>query len=202
MRGPSVRDVDRLALHDRLSGLLSPPRGQLVYPSIETSRSSCTSTSSPQSVGGPRAGDTGGGSSGSPRCVRIFRIGPGQSTSREEAEAIAAAARTAVPRRPAAPNAAAPRRRRSTKSCRSASRAGSRIARPASSPSRATSKRSSAAISPAGCSASHSPAPSAHSARAGSSSRSRASAGACARPATAGTWRRRPRTSSTTYPRR
>ena len=33
--------------------------------------------SSPQSVGGPRAGDTGGGSSGSPRCVRIFRIGLG-----------------------------------------------------------------------------------------------------------------------------
>jgi hypothetical protein len=36
-----------------------------------------TCTSSPQSVGGPRAGETGGGSSGSPRCVRIFRIGPG-----------------------------------------------------------------------------------------------------------------------------
>ena len=33
--------------------------------------------SSPQSLGGPRAGETGGGSSGSPRCVRIFRIGPG-----------------------------------------------------------------------------------------------------------------------------
>ncbi len=28
-------------------------------------------------MGGPRAGETGGGSSGSPRCVRIFRIGPG-----------------------------------------------------------------------------------------------------------------------------
>jgi hypothetical protein len=41
------------------------------------SRSSWTWTSSAQSVGGPRAGDTGGGSSGSPRCVRIFRIGPG-----------------------------------------------------------------------------------------------------------------------------
>ncbi len=41
------------------------------------SRSSCTCTSSPQSVGGPRAGETGGGSSGSPRCVRIFRMGPG-----------------------------------------------------------------------------------------------------------------------------
>ena len=36
-----------------------------------------TCTSSPQSAGGPRAGETGGGSSGSPRCVRIFRIGPG-----------------------------------------------------------------------------------------------------------------------------
>ena len=34
-------------------------------------------TSSPQSTGGPRAGDTCGGSSGSPRCVRIFRIGSG-----------------------------------------------------------------------------------------------------------------------------
>jgi hypothetical protein len=36
-----------------------------------------TCTSSPQSVGGPRAGEIGGGSSGSPKCVRIFRIGPG-----------------------------------------------------------------------------------------------------------------------------
>ena len=36
--------------------------------------------SSPQSVGGPRAGETGGGSSGSPRCVRIFRIGPGSAS--------------------------------------------------------------------------------------------------------------------------
>ena len=43
----------------------------------KTARSSWTCTSSPQSVGGPRAGDTGGGSNGSPRCVRIFRIGPG-----------------------------------------------------------------------------------------------------------------------------
>jgi len=34
-------------------------------------------TSSPQSTGGPRAGDTRGGPSGSPRCVRIFRIGSG-----------------------------------------------------------------------------------------------------------------------------
>ena len=34
-------------------------------------------TSSPQSIGGPRAADTCGGSSGSPRCVRIFRIGSG-----------------------------------------------------------------------------------------------------------------------------
>ena len=41
------------------------------------SRSSCTCTSSAQSVGGPRAGDTGGGSSGSPRCARILRMGPG-----------------------------------------------------------------------------------------------------------------------------
>jgi hypothetical protein len=30
-----------------------------------------------QSVGGPRASDTGGGSSGSPRCVRILRMGLG-----------------------------------------------------------------------------------------------------------------------------
>jgi hypothetical protein len=40
-------------------------------------RSSWTCTSSAQSVGGPRAGETRGGSSGSPRCVRIFRNGPG-----------------------------------------------------------------------------------------------------------------------------
>jgi hypothetical protein len=32
-----------------------------------------TCTSSPQSVGGPRAGETGGGSSGSPRCVSVSR---------------------------------------------------------------------------------------------------------------------------------
>jgi hypothetical protein len=43
----------------------------------KNARSSCVCTSSPQSVGGPRAGDTGGGSSGSPRASRIFRIGPG-----------------------------------------------------------------------------------------------------------------------------
>ena len=42
----------------------------------KTSRSSWTCTNSPQSVGGPRAGETGGGASGSPRCARIFRIGP------------------------------------------------------------------------------------------------------------------------------
>ena len=35
-----------------------------------------TCANSPQSVGGPRAGDTGGGSSGSPRSVRLFwRLG-------------------------------------------------------------------------------------------------------------------------------
>jgi hypothetical protein len=39
-----------------------------------------TCTSSPQAVGGPRAGETGGGSSGSPRCVRTFRINPGSRT--------------------------------------------------------------------------------------------------------------------------
>jgi len=31
----------------------------------------------PQSVGGPRAGEIGGGSIGSPRALSIFRIGPG-----------------------------------------------------------------------------------------------------------------------------
>ena len=41
-----------------------------------------TWTSSPQSVGGPRAGETGGGSSGWPRCVRTFRIGPGLGVTR------------------------------------------------------------------------------------------------------------------------
>jgi len=33
----------------------------------------------PQSVGGPRAGASGGGSSGLPRALRIFRIGPGSA---------------------------------------------------------------------------------------------------------------------------
>ena len=36
----------------------------------KTSRSSWTCTSSPQSVGGPRAGEIGGGSSGSPLCMK------------------------------------------------------------------------------------------------------------------------------------
>ena len=43
----------------------------------KNARSSWACTSSSQSVGGPRAGDTGGGSSGSLKCVRIFRIVPG-----------------------------------------------------------------------------------------------------------------------------
>ena len=46
-------------------------------------RSSSAWTSSPQSVGGPRAGETRGGSSGSPRCLRIFRIGPGSVAHRD-----------------------------------------------------------------------------------------------------------------------
>ncbi len=41
------------------------------------SRSPWTCTSSPQSVGGPRAGETGGGSTGSPMWARMLRIGPG-----------------------------------------------------------------------------------------------------------------------------
>ena len=42
----------------------------------KNARLSWTCTNSPQSVGGPRAGDTGGGSSGSPRSVRLFwRLG-------------------------------------------------------------------------------------------------------------------------------
>ena len=106
--------------------------------------------------------------------------------------------RTPAPRRLAATSDAVPRRRRSTRSWRSASRAGSRIAQPASTPSRHTSKRSFAGISRAGCSASDSPALSAHGARRSSSSPSRASGGACVPPATAGTWRRRPPTSSIT----
>ena len=47
---------------------------------LATSRSSWTCTGSAQSVGGPRAGDTGGRTSGSPACVRIFRIGSGSVT--------------------------------------------------------------------------------------------------------------------------
>ena len=58
---------------------MSIPGSSSVRP-WKMSRSSCTCTSSPQSVGGPRAEETGGGSSGSPRCVRIFRIGPGSRT--------------------------------------------------------------------------------------------------------------------------
>ncbi len=42
-----------------------------------TSRLSWAWTSSGHSVGGPRAGDTGGGSTGSPTCARILRMGAG-----------------------------------------------------------------------------------------------------------------------------
>ena len=56
-------------------------------------RSSWTWTSSPQSVGGPRAGETGGGSSGSRRCVRIFRIGPGSRTGCPQQPEVAKSAK-------------------------------------------------------------------------------------------------------------
>jgi hypothetical protein len=51
--------------------------GQLVYPSLKDCPVFMDLHERPQSIGGPRAGESGGGSSGSPRCVRIFRIGPG-----------------------------------------------------------------------------------------------------------------------------
>jgi hypothetical protein len=57
------------------------------------SRSSCICTSSPQSVDGPRAGDTGGGSSDSPRYVRIFRIGPGSRTGSPQQPEVATSAK-------------------------------------------------------------------------------------------------------------
>jgi hypothetical protein len=44
-------------------------------------------------VGGPRAGDTGGGSSGSPRCVKIFRIGPGSRTGSLQQPQVAKSAK-------------------------------------------------------------------------------------------------------------
>ena len=59
----------------------------------KTAQSSWTCTSSPQSVGGPRAGDTGGGSSGSSRCVRIFRIGPGSRTGSPQQPEVAKSAK-------------------------------------------------------------------------------------------------------------
>ena len=59
----------------------------------KTSRSSETCTSSPQSVGGPRAGEIGGCSSSSPRCVRIFRIGPGSRTGSPQQPEVAKSAK-------------------------------------------------------------------------------------------------------------
>jgi len=44
-------------------------------------------------VGGPRAGDTGGGSSGSPKWVRIFRIGPGSRTGSPQQPEVAKSAK-------------------------------------------------------------------------------------------------------------
>jgi hypothetical protein len=44
-------------------------------------------------VGGPRADDTGGGSSGSPRCVKIFRIGPGSRTGSLQQPQVAKSAK-------------------------------------------------------------------------------------------------------------
>ena len=63
------------------SAAVDVDRGRFVYPSPGRRRDrKCTFTVSPQSVGGLRAGEIGGGSRGSPRCVRIFRIGPGSRT--------------------------------------------------------------------------------------------------------------------------
>jgi hypothetical protein len=67
----------------------------------------------------------------------------------------------AAPRRPVATSGVGPRRRRSTRSCRRTSRAGSSGEKPPSGPCRDTSRTSSAAISSAGSSASASPARSA-----------------------------------------
>ena len=59
----------------------------------KNARSSWACTSSSQSVGGPRAGDTGGGSSGSSRCVRIFRIVPGSRTGSPQQPEVAKSAK-------------------------------------------------------------------------------------------------------------
>jgi hypothetical protein len=59
----------------------------------KTSRSSWTWMSSPQSVGGPRAGETGGGSSGSPRYVRICRMGLGSRTGSPQQPEVAKSAK-------------------------------------------------------------------------------------------------------------
>ena len=64
--------------------------GQLVYPSPERCRGrKWACTISPQSVGGPRAGETGGALSGSRRWVRIFRIVPGSRTGSPQQPEVA-----------------------------------------------------------------------------------------------------------------
>jgi hypothetical protein len=52
-------------------------RRQLVYPSLKDVAIVMDLDELAPVGGGPRAGEIGGGSSGSARCVRIFRIGPG-----------------------------------------------------------------------------------------------------------------------------
>jgi hypothetical protein len=86
----------------RLRGDLASGSGQRLWMSIagsssgdawKTSRSSWTWMSSPQSVGGPRAGETGGGSSGSPRYVRICRMGLGSRTGSPQQPEVAKSAK-------------------------------------------------------------------------------------------------------------
>ena len=99
-----------------------------------------------------------------------------------------------APRLHAATSVGAPRRHRSTRSCRSILRAGSSGVTRRSGPCRATSRRNSAAISSAASSASGSAVRSVRAAARGLSSRSRASGAGCAHPAMAGTWHRPPHT--------
>ena len=44
-------------------------------------------------MGGPRAGEIGGGSNGSPKWVRIFRIGPGSRTGSPQEPEVAKSAK-------------------------------------------------------------------------------------------------------------
>ena len=67
--------------------------GQLVYPSLEDVAVVMSLDKLAPGGGRSTAGETGGGSSGSPRCVRIVRIGPVSRTGSTQQPGVAKSAK-------------------------------------------------------------------------------------------------------------